>query len=60
MAYWTVNVALPGVSFPGVHFSTFLRFTEAMKTLVGLGKDAETKKKEQQHVFIITANNRIT
>lgn len=43
MAYWTVNVALPGVSFPGVHSRTFLRFTEAMKALVGLGREAETE-----------------
>lgn len=44
IAYWTVNVALPGVPFPGVHSSTFLRFTEEMMTLVGLGKEAETKR----------------
>lgn len=44
IAYWTVNVTLLGVPFPGVHTSTFLRFTEEMMTLVGLGKEAETKR----------------
>lgn len=42
-AYWTLNVASPGVPFPGVHSSTFLRFIEEMMTLVGLGREAETK-----------------
>lgn len=41
MAYWTVNVALPGVSFAGVHSSTFLRFTEEMIAPVGLGRVAK-------------------
>lgn len=43
MAYWTVNFALPGVLFPELHSSTFLRFTEAMKALVGLGREADTE-----------------
>lgn len=43
-AYCAVNVASPGVPFPGVHSSTFLRFTEEMITLEGLGREVATKR----------------
>lgn len=59
MVYWTVNVALSGVSFPGVHSSTFLRFTEVKKALMGLGREEETEG-NNTIIFIIIENNLTT